>query len=462
MALAGRFGPLEIADLTPTDEQLGRGSDATVYRVVWRGASYAGKQLHNFHLDDQKCVDSFILECTKWSQLKHPNIVKFVGVYSKGDSPIPMLIMEKMDTSLWLHLQRHSKEQFTTESKTSVLCQVTEALVYLHSRSPPLIHCDVSPNNILLNCETLEAKLSDFGMTRTAAYAQATIKSSVKGTQAFIAPEAQIVPPQNDEKRDIFSFGNVVITMVTHKWPHPGPATEYNDKDELVAFTEFQRRASHLAEFTPQDNDLFRSLVEKCLHNRPTKRPSSEELMQYLKRKQGLVEGVGEFLDYIGLMLPHLVVLGAVLGLENFTAAVVNDPGRHDTKCLKILNEWLRVNPGSTWTLFCEKLKGAEVFSNLRSTIQRDKLFATGQEVNAVEPPVTPPVKKPTFEERNVDCHVYKSNFYRGEWVRSAIATDVATGISEKGKNYKSESGAMKHARDNLRTTLKSRGIISN
>ena len=262
-----------------------------VYRVVWRGVSYAGKQLHNFHHDDQKCVDSFIFECTKWSQLKHPNIVKFVGVFFKGDSPIPMLIMEKMDTSLWLHLQRHSKEQFTTESKTSVLRKVTEALVYLHSRSPPLIHCDVSPNNILLNCNTLETKLSDFGMTRTAAYAQATIKSSVKGTQAFIAPEAQKVPPQYDEKRDIFSFGNVVITMVTHKMPLPGPATDYNDKDELVAYTEFQRRASHLAQFTRRDNDLFRTLIENCLHNRPTKRPSSEELMKYLKRLQGLVEG---------------------------------------------------------------------------------------------------------------------------------------------------------------------------
>ena len=79
-------------------------------------------------------------------------------------------------------------------------------------------------------------------------------------------------------------------------------------------------------------------------------------------------------------MLPHLVVLGTVLDLENFTDAVVNDPGRHDQKCLKILKEWLCVNPGSTWTLFCEKLKHAKVFSNLRSTIQRDKLFATGQE----------------------------------------------------------------------------------
>ena len=73
-------------------------------------------------------------------------------------------------------------------------------------------------------------------------------------------------------------------------------------------------------------------------------------------------------------MLPHLVLLGTVLSLKNFTDAVVNDPGRHDQKCRNILNEWLRVNPGSTWILFCEKLKGAEVFSNLRSTIQRDKL----------------------------------------------------------------------------------------
>ena len=81
--------------------------------------------------------------------------------------------------------------------------------------------------------------------------------------------------------------------------------------------------------------------------------------------------------------------------------------------------------------------------------------------VAVVEPPVVPPAKKPNFEERNINCHVYKSNIHNWEWKHSAIATDVATGISEKGKNYKSESGAMKHARENLRAALKSRGIIS-
>ena len=61
----------------------------------------------------------------------------------------------------------------------------------------------------------------------------------MKGTQAFIAPEAQQVPPKYDDKRDVFSYGNVIITMVTHEWPHPGLPTKVNDDDILVGYTEF-------------------------------------------------------------------------------------------------------------------------------------------------------------------------------------------------------------------------------
>ena len=69
-------------------------------------------------------------------------------------------------------------------------------------------------------------------------------------------------------------------------------------------------------------------------------------------------------------------------------------------------------------------------------------------------------LKKPTFNERRITVEVYKSNLYRLEWVHSAKAVDVATGISAKAKNYKSKSGAKEHARENLKAILLERGII--
>ena len=292
--LSETLADLTITEVKVTEKELGRGADATVMEVLWKGSFYAGKQLHDFIVKDSNCVRTFTVECKRWSNLEHSKIVKFFGVHFKPNSSIPMLILEKMDTSLWKYLQSRNKESFPLTSKVYVLRQAGEALAYLHSLSPPLIHCDLNPNNILLNRNTLETKVTDFGMSRAVDTSKSTQKSSVKGTQAFIAPEAQLVPPKYDDKRDVFSYGNVVITMVTHEWPHPGPPTGFNDDDILVGYTEFQRRQEHLDKFTPQERECFMPVVEKCLHNRPEKRPTSHELeheMKMLQHSLGSVRG---------------------------------------------------------------------------------------------------------------------------------------------------------------------------
>ena len=69
-------------------------------------------------------------------------------------------------------------------------------------------------------------------------------------------------------------------------------------------------------------------------------------------------------------------------------------------------------------------------------------------------------LKKPTFNERRVEAHVYKSNIYRWKYVHSAEARDVATGITAKAQNYKSKSGAKENAKLNLKAILLDKGII--
>ena len=104
--------------------------------------------------------------------------------------------MEKMETSLRKHLEGHSKEEFPLHEKVLVLRQVAQALAYLHSQSPPLVHHDLSPNNVLLNVVSLMTKVSDFGMSRVINPSALSRKSSVKGTVAFMAPKALHDPPR--------------------------------------------------------------------------------------------------------------------------------------------------------------------------------------------------------------------------------------------------------------------------
>ena len=221
-------------------------------------------------------------ECMTWSKLIHPHIVQFLGVYFLSGSRVPMLILEKMDTSLRHYLENHTKEDFVLPNKIYVLRQVAQALSYLHSRSPPLVHHDLSANNVLLNEVSLQAKLTDFGMTRAMDPSKMTRKSSAKGTQAFMPPEALHSPPKYNEKLDVFSYGNVIVTMVIHDWPEPGPPTAF-DRGKIIGFSELQRRQQYLVLFTPEENELFLPIIDPCLQNDPTMRPTSIQLVTQMR-----------------------------------------------------------------------------------------------------------------------------------------------------------------------------------
>ena len=285
---SAKFPGLLLSNLVTTEEKLGRGADATVFAAEWNGTVCAAKRLHDILLEDEspggakKFISNFEAECLTWSKLRHPGVVQFLGVYMDRRSRLPVLVMEKMDISLRTYLEDHSKEEFPLRQKAFVLRQVTQALAYLQSQNPPLVHHDLSPNNVLLNVVSFVTKVSDFGMSRAISPSALTRKSSIKGTLAFMAPEALHDPPRYNEKLDVFSFGNVVISTLTHEWPNPGPPTKY-EGDMFVAVTEIQRREHYVVRFTAQEKQLFLPIVCQCLENRPDKRPSSVMLVQELR-----------------------------------------------------------------------------------------------------------------------------------------------------------------------------------
>ena len=288
-SFSSRFRGLLITNLVFTDVKLGRGADATVYAVEWNGTVCAAKRLHEILLEDEspgganKFIRNFEAECLTWSKLRHPGVVQFLGVYLERSSRLPVLVMEKMDTSLRTHLEDNGKEELPLHQKVFVLRQVTQAIAYLHNQNPPLVHHDLSPNNVLLNVVSYMTKVSDFGMSRAINPSALSRKSSIKGTQAFMPPEALHDPPRYNETLDVFSFGNVILSTLTHEWPNPGPPNRYQG-DVFVGITELQRREQYVEMLTAQEKQLFLPIVCLCLENRPDKRPSSVTLVQDLRR----------------------------------------------------------------------------------------------------------------------------------------------------------------------------------
>ena len=293
-----KFSGLLLSNVVFTDTVLGRGSDATVHAVEWSGTTCAAKRLHEILLEDaspggaDRFLSNFEEECLRWSKLRHPAVVQFLGVYLEPRSRLPVLIMEKMDTSLRRYLEDHSKEEFPLHLKALVLRQVAQALAYLHAQKPPLVHHDLSPNNVLLNKDSFITKVTDFGMSRTADPLLLTRKSSVKGTLAFMAPEALQYPPQYSETLDIFSFGSIIITTLTHEWPNPSQPT-YIKGSKIVGRSELQRREQYCQMFTAEERKLFSPIVRRCLENAPDKRPSSAVLVGELQRIEASIPKSG-------------------------------------------------------------------------------------------------------------------------------------------------------------------------
>ena len=143
---------------------------------------------------------------------------------------------------------------------------------YLHSKNPPVIHCDLSPNNILVGFR-LEAKITDLGVARVVKIGSSTkTMTKAPGTTDFMPPEAVSDRPMYGPPLDIFSYGGIILHCITQKWPRPS-SWVYIDpqsrKQRLLS--EVERRESYLNQVTSPKG--LSALATSCLNGDPEKRP---------------------------------------------------------------------------------------------------------------------------------------------------------------------------------------------
>ena len=158
------FDRYKLTGVKVTDRKLGHGSYATVLELEYMGLKCAGKKIHELLLrqgDASYTVRRFEEECRLLSQIHHPNIVQFLGVYFQQGVRAPILVMEFLPTNLCSSIEQYGI--FPKEISYSILHDVALGLCYLHSQTPAIIHRDLSSNNVLLT-PNMTAKISDLGV----------------------------------------------------------------------------------------------------------------------------------------------------------------------------------------------------------------------------------------------------------------------------------------------------------
>ena len=214
-----------------------------------------------------------------------------LGVYYPRRNSLPVIVMEKMDMTLRCLLEEYSN--IPMHIKMYILNEVCFGLCYLHNNDPPIVHRDLSTNNILLGTG-LVVKISDMGVAKVMSSDNHRLTmTALPGTPDFMPPETLSTRPVYGPALDVFSFGAVTISVITQQWPEPTAKMEFNTgTDQFETISEMTRRQKYLKLFGVEAAELV-PIVTDCLKDNHEKRPSVMEVSKELKRLQdNNVDGV--------------------------------------------------------------------------------------------------------------------------------------------------------------------------
>ena len=287
-----------------TGKELGRGAYGCVEEVRVYGVTCAGKRIYETLIDPRNegadhVVKKYYEECRLLSSLNHPNIVQFLGIcFLKAQpgysSSLPVLVMERLDRSLDDLLE--NTPNIPLAQKCSILQDVARGLDYLHSRSPAVIHRDLTARNVLLN-SVMVAKITDMGNARIVDFqpgeSAKTMTKGVPGTAVYMPPEAFDNPPKYGPKLDMFSFGHLTLFTMTQVFPKNLLHSTYTDKDRrIIGRSEVERRKEYMDSLRGRfvDTHEMVQLITQCLANSPEERPSPTDALHRLDRVQRKVK----------------------------------------------------------------------------------------------------------------------------------------------------------------------------
>jgi serine/threonine-protein kinase len=208
---------VRLADRYLVQQVVGYGGMATVYhgRDTLLDRDVAIKVLNQRLGPGDADRDGFLREARAAASLSHPGIA---GTYDAGVySDWPYIVMEFVPGgSLKQVIDRRAP--LPPDEAVSITIMLAEALDYGHRRD--VVHCDVKPQNVLMDAEG-QPKLVDFGISQSVAMT-AAYTATVTGTAGYVAPE-QLEGLALDGRADVYSLGTVLYQLLTRSLPFEAP-----------------------------------------------------------------------------------------------------------------------------------------------------------------------------------------------------------------------------------------------
>ncbi|XP_047090984.1 G-type lectin S-receptor-like serine/threonine-protein kinase At2g19130 [Lolium rigidum] len=289
--IAFRYKDLQRATKKFTDK-LGAGSFGSVFKgFISDSNAIAVKRLDGVYQGEKQ----FRAEVSSIGAIQHINLVKLVGFCCEDAKRL--LVYEYMSNrSLDVHLFRSNSTVLNWAARYQIALGVARGLAYLHdSCRDYIIHCDIKPENILLDASFLP-KIADFGMAKLLGRDFSRVLTTMRGTVGYLAPEwltgVAITP-----KVDVYSYGMVVLEIISGRRNTCGPFSSNGNIDVY-----FPVHAAHKllegdvgslvdhmlhGDVNLDEAELACKVACWCIQDHELDRPTMAEVVQIL---EGIVE----------------------------------------------------------------------------------------------------------------------------------------------------------------------------
>ncbi|XP_065886360.1 uncharacterized protein [Dysidea avara] len=233
-------------------EHGGEGAYGRVYAVSYCETIWAAKEIHSILFEHRSETEKGVY---------YPEVDGTKGVQ------LPVMVMEMMADSLSSFVEKY--QNIPAHIKFSIIHDVSLGLCYLHNHNPPIVHCNLHPNNVLLT-EHHRAKISDLGMAKV--INTDSRKAGTKDSRVdFMPPESLNELSNYSTPMDVFIFAGIVLHTFNQQWPTP--LDKMQTDNGSVTLSEVERRQQYLDKLSGE-GEVLRPLVEECLDDDPAKRPT--------------------------------------------------------------------------------------------------------------------------------------------------------------------------------------------
>jgi LRR receptor-like serine/threonine-protein kinase FLS2 len=163
---------------------IGKGSFGSVYQGRLSDGMIVAIKV--FDLVVEGAFKSFDTECGVLCNIRHRNLVKIINTCSNMD--FKAFVLEYMlngNLEKWLYSHNYC---LSILQRLNIMIDVASALEYLHyGYSTPIVHCDLKPNNILLD-EDMVAHVADFGIAKLLGDGDSMMRTMTLATIGYMAP----------------------------------------------------------------------------------------------------------------------------------------------------------------------------------------------------------------------------------------------------------------------------------